>query len=209
MRGSRTLPIRVKARPLELSPAAARALARAATYDWILFASAHAAEHFASALRARKVPLPREPRIAAVGPVTARAVRGLGLRVQMIPERHTARDLANALHSEYGVYHKRILIPRSALASDDAPRRLRERGASVRIVTLYEPEVVPLTAKEHRGLLSGAYNTLSFSSPSGIAGFLRQLSAAERLKALRLIARCIGPTTARAARVAGFKKVIA
>ncbi len=61
--------------------------------DWITFASAQTVRNFVEAVGGRAV----RARIACIGPVTARAARRLGLRVDAVPRRHTLEDLAKEI----------------------------------------------------------------------------------------------------------------
>ena len=102
---------------------------------------------------------------------------------------------------------KRALFPRSALAPADIVRQLRAQGAVVRVILLYTASGAVLLKREKKMLLDGTVKRLYFKSPSGIQGFLRQFRGQQRRRVLSIPARCIGATTAAAARNAGFKKV--
>jgi len=205
MRGDKTLEIRVRARALPLTPAAVRTLSRLASFDWIVFASKNAARFFGKELRRRRLAVPRAVRIAAVGAATAAAVRAAGMRVHVVPVRSTAMDMVAALGDVRG---RRVLFPRSAVAPATPVRALRSRGAHVQVLPLYVSTLPPLAASTRRALLSGRCAALVFTSPSGVHGLMRQLRAPERTVVRRIIARCIGPTTATAARKAGFSKIV-
>ena len=102
---------------------------------------------------------------------------------------------------------KRILFPRSVLAPFDIVRKLRAKGTIVRAFALYTTYGAPLSAAEKKRILGGRIQRLYFKSPSGIHGFLRQFRAGERQRVLALPVRCIGETTAKAARATGFRRV--
>jgi len=198
------LEIRVSVTELKLSQRSMRALAHLDSYDWILFTSKHAVRFFGGQLRARRIPLPRAARIAAVGPTTAASLHALGLPVHLVPERYTLRDLIRKLGRVTGA---RIVFPRSAIAPDDMVKTLRARGARVTVVPVYTTAASPLARTTRRALLRGAYARIMFRSPSGVRGLLQQLTADERKVVRRIPAQCIGPTTARAARAGGFEEV--
>ena len=79
--------------------------------------------------------------VAAIGPGTARALRERGVIADVVPERFVAEGLVDALA---GVEFSRVLIARAAQARDVLPDALRERGASVEVVSLYETVAEPL-----------------------------------------------------------------
>jgi uroporphyrinogen III methyltransferase / synthase len=78
------------------------ALARAAQYRWAVFTSVNGVEmvrrHLAQSGRGSDVLA--SCRIAAIGPATAEALRGWGLRVAAVPEEYVAESLVDRLRSE-------------------------------------------------------------------------------------------------------------
>ncbi len=200
----KTLEIQIRVMRQKISPGGVRALKRLEKYDWILFASKNAAKFFVQELRERRVALPRAPRTAAVGPVTAAVLHALKFKVNVVPEYFTARDLIRSIGD---VKNTRILFPRSAIASNEVVRALRARGARVNVISLYTTVAKQLPKATKQALLKGAYAQLIFKSPSGVQGLMRQLSTREQQKVQHISIRCIGLTTARAARAAGFKKI--
>ena len=76
--------------------------------------------------------------MAAIGPGTAaRARRARRSRADVVPERFVAEALVEAL-AELPLEGKPVLIARAAEARDVLPDALRERGAEVDVVALYE-----------------------------------------------------------------------
>jgi uroporphyrinogen-III synthase len=172
--------VRVIVKRLPLSPASVNALRRLDRYDAIIFTSKHARAFFVQELQRRNISLPRD-RVIQVGPrndLLKKALKG-----------------------------KRILFPRSALAPSDVIRKLRALRSTVHVIPLYTAEGKPLSRVEKKRLQERAIEQLYFKSPSGIRGLLRQFRGAAREHILSIPARCIGETTAAAARKAGFKKV--
>jgi uroporphyrinogen III methyltransferase/synthase len=79
--------------------------------------------------------------VAAIGPGTARALREHGIEPDVVPERSVAESLVEALRQ---VPVKRALIARAREARDVLPDALRERGAEVDVLALYETVAEPL-----------------------------------------------------------------
>ena len=75
--------------------------------------------------------------VAAIGPGTARALRRHGIAADIVPERFVAEALVEAL-AGVEVEGRRVLVARAAEARDVLPDALRERGAKVDVVSLYE-----------------------------------------------------------------------
>lgn len=205
---ARALEVRVQVTRRILSPAAAATLKRLNHYEWLLFTSARAVTFFARELRERQIPRPNPfpygPRIAAVGPVTAQALHNHKFPVALVPERFTAEQLIRSLGTVRGA---RILFPRSIIAPAVVVSQLRREGARVTMLPLYTASAMRLQPATKCALLAGAYQELIFKSPSGVKGLLMQLTKREQIQIRSLHARCIGPTTAGAARALGFKNV--
>ncbi|MFZ1155465.1 MAG: uroporphyrinogen-III C-methyltransferase [Solirubrobacteraceae bacterium] len=147
-------------------------------YDLICLASPNAVEYFlkrlaAAGLDARSL---AGARIAAIGPATARALQQGGITADVIPERAVAESLAQALE---GLEVRHALVARAREARDVLPDALRERGAQVDVLALYEtlPEPLPerVLAAAHRA------DYLTFTSSSTVRNFLQAACAAAQL----------------------------
>ena len=75
--------------------------------------------------------------VAAIGPGTARRLRELGVIADVVPPRSIAESLAESLR-EVDVGGRPVLVARAAEARDVLPEALRDRGAEVDVVPLYE-----------------------------------------------------------------------
>ncbi len=106
-------------------------------------------------------------RIAAIGAATARALAERGVRADVVPERAVAESLVEALAD---VPVKRALIARAREARDVLPDALRERGAQVDVLALYETVAEPLTPETLRAVQNADYVT--FTSSSTVRFFL-------------------------------------
>src|SRR6187551_1312008 len=75
--------------------------------------------------------------VAAIGPGTAGELAAHGIAADVVPERSVAEALVEAL-AETEVEGRRVLVVRPTAARDVLPDALRERGAEVDAVALYE-----------------------------------------------------------------------
>ena len=75
--------------------------------------------------------------VAAIGPGTAAALAERGIGADVVPERSVAEALVEALR-DFDVEGRPVLVARAAEARDVLPEALRERGAEVDVVALYE-----------------------------------------------------------------------
>ena len=133
--------------------------------------------------------------VAAIGPGTARALAQRGVIADVVPEQFVAEGLVEAL-AEIPV--TRALIARAAVARDVLPEALRERGAAVDVLDLYETVAEPLSEGQRDAVAAADYVT--FTSSSTVQFFFSQAGegAAERA---RLVS--IGPVTSDALRARG------
>jgi len=136
--------------------------------------------------------------VAAIGPGTARALRERGVVADVVPERFVAEALVEAL-AGVEVEGRRVLVARAAEARDVLPDALRERGAEVYVVALYET-VREQPSAEAVGAAQAA-NYVTFTSSSTVANLTEALGDRFPSKA-RVVS--IGPVTSEAARAAGL-----
>ena len=134
-------------------------------------------------------------RVAAIGPGTARALSDHGVIADVVPERFVAEGLVEAL-AEVPV--ARALIARAAVARDVLPDALRERGAEVDVLELYETVAEPLSDEQRAAVADADYVT--FTSSSTVNFFFEQ-AGADAAPAARLVS--IGPVTSDALRAHG------
>jgi uroporphyrinogen III methyltransferase / synthase len=116
----------------------ARAIAELHGYEWVLFTSANGVLHFTSALSRAGLDARAfgNAKIGAIGPKTALALAGFGLRADVVAEEFVGEGLARAVLSQ-GV-PKRVLLARALVARDALPELLRQAGSHVDVVPVYE-----------------------------------------------------------------------
>ena len=105
--------------------------------------------------------------VAAIGPGTARALREHGIEPDVVPERSVAESLVEALAP---IPVTRALIARAAEARDVLLDALRERGARVDVLPLYETVAEQLDADARTAALEADY--ITFTSSSTVTYFL-------------------------------------
>ena len=136
--------------------------------------------------------------VAAIGAGTARALASHGIVADVVPERFVAEELVEAL-ADVEVEGRRVLIARAAEARDVLPEALRERGAEVDVVALYETVREEPDAESVEAAQAADYVT--FTSSSTVRNLVEALG--DRFPASARIVS-IGPVTSEAARAAGL-----
>jgi uroporphyrinogen III methyltransferase/synthase len=136
--------------------------------------------------------------VAAIGPGTRRALAKQGIAADVVPERFVAEALVEAL-AGIEVEGKRVLLARAAEARDVLPDALRERGALVDVVALYETVREQPDAEAVEAAQGADYVT--FTSSSTVTNLTAALGDRFPTGA-RIVS--IGPVTSDTARAAGL-----
>jgi uroporphyrinogen III methyltransferase/synthase len=134
---------------------------------------------------------------AAIGPGTSAELARRGIRADVVPERSLAEALVAALAS-VPVDGRRVLIGRASEARDVLPEALRERGAEVEVVPLYDTVAERLSEDQREALARATYVT--FTSSSTVRFLLE--SGGRVPESARVVS--IGPITSRTARESGL-----
>jgi uroporphyrinogen III methyltransferase/synthase len=137
--------------------------------------------------------------VAAIGPGTARGLARHGIAADVVPERFVAEALVEALAATE-VEGKRVLVARAAEARDVLPDALRERGAEVDVVALYE--TVREQPDDDAVEAAQAADYVTFTSSSTVTNLTEALG--DRFpRSARVVS--IGPVTSETARAAGLE----
>ncbi len=194
--------IRLSLRPL------IKALKRLDEYDGVVLTSVPGAEFFVEGLRqtsgARRVA--RKITVGAVGPATGWVLQKHGLRPSVIPSQFGGTELANILKVRKG---SRWLFPRALNGLDHLPSVLKNRGANVKVVSVYKTVPVALSSKMVKRLMAEKGHLMVMcTSPSTVEYFLKGFSPRERrhIREARFVS--IGPTTTAALRRRGISRIM-
>ena len=136
--------------------------------------------------------------VAAIGPGTAAELRRRGVEADVVPPRSIAEALVESLE-EVPVEGRRVLVARAAEARDVLPDALRERGAVVDVVALYDTVAEQLTGEQLEAVATADYVT--FTSSSTVRFFLDAIDG--RPVAGKVVS--IGPVTSATARERGLE----
>lgn len=115
-----------------------RAIEGLGSFDWVLFTSANGVTRFTRALSAAGLDARAfaSAKIGAIGPKTALALEAFGLRADVIADEFVGEGLARAVLAHGAP--RRVLVARALVARDVLPEHLREAGAQVEVVPVYE-----------------------------------------------------------------------
>jgi len=172
-------------------------------YDAVVFTSRNAVRAFLKRIEVidpESTEILRTIRTYAVGERTLDSLESARIPAIMA-EGRTAGDLAESVGKD--VQGKRFFFPKSNIAREVLPEALKARGAVVDEAIVYKTEVP--TPKDldlvRNALRLGAVDFLFFFSPSAVFNFTQMIGTGFTES---LMVAVIGPTTAAAARSAGF-----
>ncbi len=170
-------------------------------YDWVIFTSINAVEIFYERLRknGKDARAFGTSKICAVGPKTVEVLHSIGIHPDFIPSHSRGSVIAAEIE---GIRDRRVLLPRAKIATADLPDALREKGAQVDNVPLYDTVRVPGENREaiEAELLNGSIDFVTFTSSSTVTNFLEMFPAHQPTVLLADVkVAVIGPTTQKTA----------
>ena len=183
------------------------ALNRIEDYDWLIFTSANGVHATLDRVRqlGRDVRSLRGPKVAAIGPKTAQAVRDTGINVDFVPTEFVAEAVVRDFPEPPDA--KRILILRARDAREVLPEKLKEQGAHVDVVACYQTQIEDSGTPRVKELLAaGEIDVVTFTSSSTVTNFVKLLGEGDDISLppdTRVA--CIGPITAQTATDHGLK----
>ena len=179
------------------------------TFGWLVFTSVNGVDAFLERLAHHGLDLrsvPRDAKVAAIGPATAKRVREAGLRVDVVPKEYRAEALLEEVSGD-SLSGKRILIPRAKVAREVLPQKLREAGAEVIVPPAYQ-SIPSEEGKDElaKQLESGEVDCVTFTASSTVENFVVAFGEREATRLLeKTRVACIGPITAGTTRKHGIK----
>jgi uroporphyrinogen III methyltransferase/synthase len=182
-----------------------KAIAALPTYDWLVFTSANGVRALVDRMNEKGVEIEAlaRPKIAAIGPATAQALAGYGLRVDYMPQVYLAEEIATGIGDVAG---QRILLPRVERAPKQLAQALRGKEAAVDEVTAYRTLAVGAPDELKALFEDGQIDIVTFTSSSTVRNLVANLPGPTPATVLsRCLVACIGPVTARAAKRLGIR----
>jgi uroporphyrinogen III methyltransferase/synthase len=176
-------------------------------YAWLIFTSVNAVDIFFEELRLREIDIRQLQgiKLCAIGPATAAQLTRQGLLVDLIPAEYRAEgiiaELKNLLKPA-----ERILLPRARGAREILPESMRQLGALVDEVIIYQAVTAShVNPSRLQNIRDGEVDYITFTSSSTVNNFVNIIGPEniEEFNA-RVKVACIGPITARTAQEHGF-----
>ncbi len=189
----------IEIRPVEDTAGLDGALRDLASYDWVVFTSANGVDAFWGRMQALGIGgLPGDLRVAAIGPLTAKALDERGVRADFVPDAYVAESIPPGMGNLQGC---RVLLPRADIARKALAAAIEAAGGHAHEIAVYQTLPVEPDPEGLMALQRGV-DIITFTSPSTVRNFVALVKGIGldplRLPGLPLIA-CIGPITASAA----------
>ena len=192
-------------RPADGGAGLAAAVARAATYSWVVATSANGVHALVDKLGDSSAWCSQGVKIAAVGPATARAFEAAGISVDLVPKQFNAAGLVLdfPLAPSCGGDNM-VLAPLAELASDELEVGLTAKRWNVDRVDAYRMVPVAKDCIPSADELALA-DAVLFTAPSIVDEFLDRFGHAS----VPPLVVCIGPRTSKRASSYGLDPVTA
>lgn len=201
-------------REVPVDPAPARAFAEklfAGEYDMVILLTGVGTRRLVEAVDDKRlVEALDQVKLVARGPKPVAALRELGLKPDVtVPEPNTWRDILTMLDAEAPVQGRRVAVQEYGIANEQLLDELRQRGAQVDAVTVYQwalPEdLAPLQSAIER-INAGEVDVAMFTSATQ-AHHLLQVGDADALRAAmkRVCIASVGPVATENIELLGMK----
>jgi uroporphyrinogen-III synthase len=214
----------IEIKPVEDNVALERALSRISCYQWIVFTSVNAVDvvfdviarnevtkqspvEMLVLLRRSAARSDTTPRVAAIGPKTAEALKSRGVTPAFVPQEYVAEAILPGLGDLLG---KWVLLPRAEIARKALPEAICNAGGIAQEITVYKTLPVKPNADGLSALRSGV-DVITLTSPSTVENFIA-IAKKNGLDPLNLpnhpLFACIGPITGQAAKESGLPNLL-
>jgi uroporphyrinogen III methyltransferase/synthase len=178
-------------------------------YDWVLFTSSNSVEQLRQELErsGRDARAFGTAKVAAIGPKTAEALLGLGIRADVVAQEFVGEGLASAVLAQGAP--KRALLLRALVARDALPQALRGAGCEVDVVAAYETKALTASGAElAERIEAGTADVILFTSSSTVTSTLEALGPNGKAMLSRITLASIGPVTTKTLQAAGLEPTV-
>lgn len=167
-------------------------------YDFLVFTSSNAVKMFWKRCSELGIKINYlDIKVAVVGKKTAESCQNYDIPVNILPDEYSAKGLIKEL-LKHEIKGKKFFIPCSEIARDELPSALKEEGADVVTVPVYN---IGITSKESLEEKINKLNSIKsdlfiFTSPSTFRNFIQIMNISELQKYFNNSEiAVIGPTT--------------
>ncbi len=209
----------IQIRPMKDNQQLDKVLKNLDKYEWVVFTSVNAVEVVFDVIARERLLRPKQsspkergllrsarndiPKVAAIGPKTAEALKARGVTPDFVPDEYVAESILPGLGDLNGKY---ILLPRAEIARKALPEAIVNAGGIAHEIAVYQTLPAKPDAQGLEALRSGV-DWITFTSPSTVQNFV-EIVRRQKMNPFELTnnprVACIGPITEKAARAEGF-----
>jgi uroporphyrinogen-III synthase len=191
-------------KPVEDKSQLDKSLSRLNDYAWLVLTSANAAAVVLERLTVLKAgALPKDLRVAAIGPKTGAKLKAAGIAPDYVPEQYIAEAIIPGLGDLRGRW---VLLPVADIAHDTLPKAIQAADGIPHVISVYHTVLAEPDPNGVAALRSGV-DVITFTSSSTVRNFFTLCQNAG-IDSLNLPSdptiACIGPKTAQTARDLGL-----
>jgi uroporphyrinogen-III synthase len=181
-----------------------RALNKLACYDWLVLTSVNGVQAVWERLAALDIQsVPKETRVAAIGPKTAAELQSRGADPDFVPGEYVAEAITPGLGE---LQDRWVLLPRADIARRDLAKAIAAAGGIAHEIAAYRTLPAKPDPEAIQALRDGV-EVITFTSSSTVRNFIALVDSAG-LDARQLpggpLFACIGPITASTASAEGL-----
>ncbi|MBO8144548.1 MAG: uroporphyrinogen-III C-methyltransferase [Thermodesulfobacterium sp.] len=177
------------------------------SYDWIIFTSENGVKFFFKVLweKGKDLRVLGNSKVAVIGSSTKTFLENMGIRADLIPEKEFTQEGLISAFSRIDIKDKNILIPRAKEAREVLPQRLKEMGAKVDVLPVYETKTCEESKEKLRNIFEEGVDIVTFTSSSTVKNFFKLIEETERSYLKDILFASIGPITSATLRKFGFE----
>ena len=159
------------------NPSLEEALKNLSAYHWLIFTSGNAVDIFFTALfqAGHDIRALHHIKIAAIGKPSARKLAAYHLTADVVPTVFTSEKLVDEMTTAIPLSEKRMLFPGSNISNPEIAERLRQAGAVVDDIAVYETrmaQVAPETIADlTQRIAEQRIDWITFTSSSTVENF--------------------------------------
>ncbi len=179
-------------------------------FDWLIFTSENGIRFFFEALFNEELDVRAlgSLKIAVIGPATLEALKNFGLRADLIPEKNYTQEGLVEAFEKAEVSGKKILLVRAKIAREVLPESLKEKGAEVTILPIYETLKPNDSAELLKKALSEGVDAITFTSSSTVENFFELIKEEGLTLSDKVVLASIGPITSSTLRKFGYNPTV-
>lgn len=189
--------------PLEDQSSIDTEINRLKEYGWIVFTSVNGVDIFMSRLFecGKDIRSLAHIQFAVIGGETGKQLRSYGIVADLVPDKFTSYEVVESfkkLQIDFNIM--KVLIPGSAIARDVIPEGLRELGARVTEIAVYENNLPEYGRAELDEIFGETPDLVTFTSSSTVSNLVDILKSHECTKYMKTLrGASIGPVTSETA----------